>query len=177
MTMSQLVSIACSICISATVAFAEPPPSNPATLDPAAALEVLKSDLATKKLMLMAEGMALPEQEGKRFWPLYKEFLQKRQKANDGVVLLISSYAKNPVGFDNDDAKRTFKKVFAANRTIQALEEEYFNKIAKATTPTIAARFLQIEDILNTGIKFQIFAKLPLFPKIIEADKKADEKH
>lgn len=112
MTMSQLVIIACSICISATFAFAEPPPPNPAPLDQAAALAVLKSDLATKKMMLMAEGIALPEQEGsKKFWPLYKEFLQKRQKANDEVVLLISNFAKNPTRFDNDDARRIFKKV------------------------------------------------------------------
>lgn len=172
MTIPRVACIACSICILATLALAEPAPPGPSSLDQAAVLEVLKSDLATKKLMLMAEGMALSEQEAKKFWPLYKEFLHKRQKANDEVMQLIRAFAQSPASFSNDDAQRTFKKVFAANRAIQDLEESYFRKIAKATSPTIAARFLQIEDILNTGIKFQIFANLPLFPKIIEANKK-----
>lgn len=156
-----------------TSVFASEKDSKPKPVKTISAIDIINSDLESKKMLLMTEGMTLLGKQGDKFWPLYKEFLQKRKKANDDVVVIVTDLAKNPLTFTNEKVKVSFKELFAADHNILALEEEYFEKISKATSPSIAARFLQLEDIINTVIKFQVLSKLPLFPEIIEADKKS----
>lgn len=164
--------VAASLFFSATIAVASDSAPKSAQKKPVDAVEILNNDLHSKKITLMEEGMALKGKEGKQFWPLYKEFLKKREKANGEVVAFVTEYSKNPLIFTNEKIKASFKDLFIAERNIQALEEEYFEKIGTATSPSIAARFLQVEDIINMVIKFEVLSKLPLFPEIIEADKK-----
>lgn len=166
------VAVVVSLALSTSVLASEQN-STPEPLKAVSATDILNSDLESKKMLLMAEGMTLLGKQSDKFWPLYKEFLQKRKKANDDVVAIVTDLAKNPLTFTNEKVKDRFKELFAADHAILALEEEYFEKIGKATSPSIAARFLQLEDIINTMIKFQILSKLPLFPEIIEADKKS----
>lgn len=141
---------------------------HPSTFD------VLKKDLTKKKMYFMAEAMLLSEKEGAKFWPLYKEFLEKRQKASEEALRLISFFTDDPRHFNDDKADQLIRKVFTTNRAIQSLEEEYYDRIAKVTSASTAARFLQAEYIINTLIDMQAISRIPIFPRIVDADKKAD---
>ncbi len=66
------------------------------------------------------------------------------------------------------------RKVFTTFRAIQSVEEEYYDRIAKVTSASTAARFLQAEYIINTVIDMQAISRIPIFPRIVDADKKAD---
>ena len=62
------------------------------------------------------------------------------------------------------------KKLFQLKESRLALKKKYFEKIGKALAPVVAAKFLQLENVINNLIDIQIAAELPLIesPNVTE---------
>ena len=66
----------------------------------------------------------------------------------------------------NDKAADLVKAALRNNRDRFDLQKKYYEKIAKATSTVIAARFLQVEQLVNSLVDLQIGLELPLVPKL-----------
>jgi len=55
--------------------------------------ELLRQDLATKKVALITEVMQFTNEESEVFWPLYREFDFENAKLGDEMLKLIKDYA------------------------------------------------------------------------------------
>lgn len=134
--------------------------------DPDKYLELIRSDLRTQKVALVTKALDLTKADGEKFWPIYREYDQKMSKIVDDRIANINAYAKNYDSMTNDKAADLVKTALEINRDRFDLQKKYYEKIAKATSTVVAARFLQVESLVNNLVDLQIGLQLPLIPKL-----------
>jgi len=128
-------------------------------------LELLRQDLRTDKIAVMTASMGLTTEQGDAFWPIYREFQTELSKIGDERIAMIKSYAENYESMTSDLADDLMKDWYNQQKDRLKLLEKTSKKIAKATDPVIAFRFVQVENILNRIIDLQVASELPLIVK------------
>ena len=128
--------------------------------------ELLRSDLRTQKVALITKALDLTKSDSDKFWPIYREYDQKLAKINDARIANIKAYAENYDAMTNDNAAGLVKTALKNNRDRFDLQKKYYEKFAKAVSTVIAARFLQVEQVVNSLLDLQIGLELPLIPKL-----------
>ena len=126
-------------------------------------MELMRQDLRTNKLAVMTEAMALTDAQGEVFWPIYREYQTKLSVIGDERIAMIKDYAENYEDMTGEKAKDLMKIWFGQKKDQLSLLEKTSKKIAKATDPVTAARFIQIENAVNMLVDLQIASELPLF--------------
>jgi hypothetical protein len=134
----------------------------PALYAQADLLELLRSDLRAEKQAIVTVAMSLSQEEGSAFWPIYKEYEFELSKIWDERFAALSDYAENYEGLTNEKAKEIFTWNLNTDKKYLKMRKKYFNKISKAISPIVAARFGQIENYLNMLISTQIMAEVPI---------------
>jgi len=118
-----------------------------------------------EKLDFIKKAMKLPPEQEKKFLDQYYLYDTELKKLNDQRLATISDYAAKIDNIKGDEADKLIKRVFNFRKQRTALLEKYYGKIAKATSKTIAARFVQVESILQGTSDVKIGSSLPLMPE------------
>ena len=126
-------------------------------------VELLRQDLRTDKVAVMTGAMALTTEQGEKFWPIYREYQTKLSVIGDKRIAMIKDYAEHFESMTGEKSSELMKNWFKQQKDRLSLLEKTSKKIAKETDPVTAARFIQVENILNMVIDLQIAAELPLF--------------
>src|SRR5215212_2127032 len=152
----------------AAVASAQTAKSNNATLDATrdtnlrAYVELLRSDLRTQKTAIIAEVMALGEDEDAKFWPIYREYETQLAKLNDERIKGIKEYADNFDSVTDDLADRLIQAALSLEGRRNALKLDVYNKLKTALSAKTAARFVQVENQILLLLDLQIASSLPI---------------
>ena len=125
-------------------------------------IEMLKSDLKTQKVAVVTEAMGLTEEEAEIFWPIYRELDAELSKIMDRRVALIKDYAENWDTLTDEKADELIKASFKLNKDRDKLGEKYYKEFAKALSPKVGARYMQIDNAISLLLRLQIAAELPL---------------
>jgi ribosomal protein L7/L12 len=141
---------------SAVGLFAQEPPTKEAYL------ELLRSEISTRKVEIFTEAMQLTDAEGQKFWPLYREFDVKMAKIADQQIALIKEYATKFESLTDKDAQDLTDRVLKREENVLNLKREYAKKIAKQVSPKVGAKFLQVQNLLQQLIGVQVASALPL---------------
>lgn len=122
------------------------------------ALEMDKEDFVKKSL-------ALDAAQEKKFLNVYYVFNAKLKALNDKRLAIITDYLSNIDKLTDAKAGELAKRTIEFRKKRIALDGDYYAAVAKATTKTIAARALQVENFLQGAGDVAIGSKLPLIPK------------
>jgi hypothetical protein len=145
---------------------APPAPAAPSVdardLNLRAYVELLRSDVRSQKVAILAEMMGFTEQEDAKFWPIYREYDVELSKINDDRVALIEDYAKNYEQMTDTVADRIARGALGLEERRNALKLQYYERLKSALSAKTAARFLQVENQLLMIIDLQISAALPV---------------
>ena len=125
-------------------------------------LELLKSDIRTKKVAIITEALGLTDEESSVFWPIHREYEVELSKMIDDRIEMIEDYIQNHDDLTDEKAREIAKKVFALEKRRTKLKKKYFKRVEKALSATIAAKFIQIESQINLVADLQIASELPL---------------
>jgi len=125
-------------------------------------LELLKSDIRTKKVAIITATMGLTDEESSAFWPIHREYEVELSKMIDDRIEMIEDYIQNYDDLTDEKAREIAKKVFALEKRRTKLKKKYFKRVEKALSATIAAKFIQIESQINLVADLQIASELPL---------------
>lgn len=128
-------------------------------------LKMFRFYLRTDRLDFVKQAMALPPEQEKKFLPLYDGYDIELNKLNDERVAIIKDYAANFEKITDKEADKLVKRSFNFRKQRNALLEKYYGKIAKATSKVIAARFLQVESVLQGASDVAIGSSIPLMQK------------
>ena len=126
-------------------------------------MELMRQDLRTNKLAIMTEAMALTDEQSEVFWPIYREYQTKLSTIGDERIAMIKDFAEHYEDMTEEKAKELMKIWFGQKKDQLSLLEKTSKKIAKATDPVTAARFIQVENAVNMLVDLQIASELPLF--------------
>ena len=129
------------------------------------AIALLKSDVQSDKIAIITEEMAFTEQQSEIFWPIYSDFSNELSKLADTRIANIKDFAANYDSLTDKKADQLINASFKFQKDRLSLNEKYYSKFAKALTPTVAAKYMQLEHALQLIIDLSITSNLPLAKK------------
>ncbi len=136
-------------------------------------LELVRQDINTQKVAILTAVLDMTDAQGQAFWPIYREMDVEQAKIDDERVALIKSYAGMYDKLDDVNAKELSDRWFKLQDSRLALKKKYFKKVEKATSTSLAARFMQAQNQIDMLIDVQIAQNLPLLQKGMDEMKAA----
>jgi predicted GH43/DUF377 family glycosyl hydrolase len=127
-------------------------------------LEMLRSDIRTQKTALITEAVALTDAQSPIFWPIQREYETELAKLQDARLAMIKDYATNYSAMDDAKAKTLMATAFKLSDQRAALLKKYADKVAKAISPMVAARYAHTEAFIQSLVDVQVQAEVPLMP-------------
>jgi len=127
-------------------------------------VELMRSDLRNGKTALLTEALKLSDADGKKFWPIQREYETELAKVGDQRIQLLKDYAASYDSLTANQAKSLMDRAFKIESARLSLLKKYSDKVAKAVSPPVAARFAQVEAIVNSLIDLKLRAETPLVP-------------
>lgn len=128
-------------------------------------LSLFRASLRIDRRDFVKQAMNLSEDDGKAFWSLYHQYEADLMKLNDQRLAIIDDYADNFDKITDAKADQLVKRSLDYRKARASLLEKYYGKIAKATSKTVGARFLQVESILQGAGDVAVGSSIPLMPK------------
>ncbi|MDB4324872.1 hypothetical protein N9971_00855, partial [bacterium] len=129
---------------------------------PDAYLELLRQDVRAMKSDILDEALDLTEEQATAFWPIYKEYETEMTAYGDRRIEIIERFIDNWGAIDDTEADGFAKDFFSLQTDRIKILKSYYKKVAKATSPLVAARFVQAENVIGKMIDLQIVTELPL---------------
>jgi hypothetical protein len=129
---------------------------------PESYIALIRSDLQTQKTAIVQQNVNLSEDEAKKFWPLQRSFENDLSKLGDERLDVIREYTKNWDHLSNESAKSLGNRLLEYHKKRVELAQKYFQRISKELSPTVAAKFFQIEIQLEDLIDIAIGSSVPL---------------
>jgi len=125
-------------------------------------VDLLRKDVKKDKVAILSELMDLSPEDSAKFWPLYNEFDKALTALADERLALIRMYAESYGQMTNQTATKLANGALDLDVKRTQLKRQYFERMSKALSPVLAARFLQIENQLEKIIDLQIASSLPV---------------
>jgi hypothetical protein len=165
MTNQQRHGVILAVVMATTVLSAQQPAVTPAETKDTnlrAYVEMLRADVRAEKVAILTELMAFTDAEDKAFWPIYRAYDAELAAINDERVNGIEEYARSYGKVTDALADKLATKALELEGRRTALKQKYFMQLKTKLSATTAARFLQIENQLQSIIDLQIAASLPI---------------
>lgn len=128
-------------------------------------LKMFRFVLRMDKLDFVKKAMHLNEEQEKKFLSQYVRYDIELKTLNDERLAIINDYAANIETITDKDADKLVKRSLNFRKQRTALLEKYYGKVAKGTSKVIAARFLQVEAVLQGASDVAIGSSIPLMEK------------
>lgn len=128
-------------------------------------LNLLRVDMRASKVRAVAEAMELTPDESKAFWRIYHDYDAALSKLNTKRISLLREFAARYAEIDDAKAAELSERSFEFMQRRLDLLQKHSRRLAKVTSPTIAARFAQIEHHLQMVLDVQLASEFPLIPK------------
>jgi hypothetical protein len=144
------------------------PPSAPPMTDQAAAfVSYGRAEMREDKVLLINDAMNLNSADPNydAFWHEYYPYEAELKKINDERLQLIRDYTFNFKTMDDNTANNLAERALTIHKKRLELLEKYYEKIKRATSAVIAARFLQVEHQISLLLDVEIASKMPLLTK------------
>ncbi len=124
--------------------------------------EMTREVIKVEKKAAIAEAMQFTDQESKLFWPLYNEYQNKMYLVQNKRIALIKDFANNYENLSNEKADDLVTKAFGERLEALKLSKKYYAKFKKILPAGKAARFMQLEDKIETLIDAKLAVEIPL---------------
>jgi hypothetical protein len=128
-------------------------------------IELLKSDVKSDKKAIITEVMNFDEKQAEVFWPIYREYEYEQDKLSDKRISNIKDFAANFDSLTNEKANQLIENAFDFQDDRLDLNKKFYKKFAEVLTPTVAAKYMQLEYEIQTIIELSIISNLPLAKK------------
>jgi len=125
-------------------------------------IALLRKDLRATKMQVIGENMALSEEEGLKFWPIYNHYVRDLQEVNDQKYALLKEYAEMWSTMSDQDALIYVRHWLEVDGQAQALRLQYVPVVSQVLSGRKAATFFQLDRRLNMIIDLQLFSQIPL---------------
>jgi hypothetical protein len=125
-------------------------------------LELARADIRSGRMGMIASSLELSAAQQEIFWPLYRKYADEQDALLDRRIDMLKNFARSYSQIDAQQAREIAEQSFAIQRERTARREKYFEEIAQALDPVIAARFIQIDSQISTLLDFELMRNTPL---------------
>jgi hypothetical protein len=125
-------------------------------------IKLLRKDVRSEKSRAMLNALALNADQTAKFLPIYQQFQGELAKLNDLREANIREYAKNYSTMTDNKADELVNQAISYYKKRTDLIANYYDKVRAAVGTGTAARFVQVEAMLDNIIDLQIQSGMPL---------------
>jgi len=125
-------------------------------------IEVLRGQISTDRQAVVALNMDLSEKQSEAFWPVYREYHEKRDELADRRVKLLTEFRDNQIGMTAEQAKKMLKEAIDLEDKLNDLKHNYRADFEKVLGPRHTLRYYQIENKLDAIINYELASVVPL---------------
>jgi polyhydroxyalkanoate synthesis regulator phasin len=125
-------------------------------------LQQLRAEIRADRQAVVMANLKLTDAESQAFWPLYREYHNEIAKIGDRLQKLIQDYAVTYENATPEQAKAMVDEMMSIQRAELKVKESYLPRFRKVIPELKVARFLQIENKIDTLIKIDLAANIPL---------------
>jgi hypothetical protein len=125
-------------------------------------LQVARSAVQAERLELIAANLNLSESEGATFWPLYREYRNALDQANDQRADLLQRYFASHETLTDEEAISLLDEHLAWEKEVLKIRTSYAKKMHKVLPGKVVARFFQIENKMDTIVEYEMASEIPL---------------
>ena len=125
-------------------------------------MDLLRSDLRSKRKQLIAANLKLTDAEATKFWPVYDQYVAELIKINDRKFGLIQEYADNWGKMTNDQSLSFIRSWVDMDIEIAHLRQKYVPIVAKILDGKKTATFFQLDRRIAMMIEVQMSSQMPL---------------
>ncbi len=125
-------------------------------------MSLIRSDVRAEAQQIMTLAMQLSNDDAAKFWPIYREYELERANWGDRRIALIRMFAEEYETLSDDVAEDLAEEMFELLGDRLELYEDFYERFADDVSPSVGARFVQVERQLNMIMDLQIAQELPL---------------
>jgi len=125
-------------------------------------LEMTREILKVEKKAAVGEAMELTEVESQPFWNLYNEYQSALYLVQNKRIDIIKDYSDNYESLSDEKADELWTGSLNYTQEILKLKKKYYKKFKKILPMAKAARFMQLENKIETLIDAQLSLEIPL---------------
>ncbi len=126
--------------------------------------EKTREEMQRQKDAVIGADMKLTEEEGKAFWPLYREYQEAQRKLQDRSFRLLAEYARERENetFTDQKAKALLDEYLNIERENLWLKRVYLEKFGKILPAKKVMRYFQMENKIAAMVNYQMTQGVPL---------------
>lgn len=125
-------------------------------------ITLLRKDVRSQKFAVVDAVMQLDQDEAAKFWPIYRDYDTELSKVNDLRLANIKDYAKTYNQLTDAKADELMRNGLAFQKQRTELLVKYYDRVKQSLGAVTAARFVQVENQLQSIIDLQIDSSLPI---------------
>ena len=125
-------------------------------------LELTREVLKVEKKVAVTEAMQLTEAESQPFWNLYNEYQTALYIVQNKRIAIIKDFSDNYESLSDEKADELWIGSMKYRQELLKLKKRYYTKFKKILSPGKAARFMQLENKIETLIDAQLALEIPL---------------
>lgn len=129
-------------------------------------IDVVQALLGRNKRLTIAENMQLEEKETNSFWPIYDQYEEKRKGIEKEVFLLLNEYAQKYKTLNGAEAHKLIVNYMKSMDEYNALRKVYFKKMEKGIGSLKAAKFIQLETLIQTSSQANMQSQVPVIGEL-----------
>jgi len=171
MKIMRVLSMVCLVCVvAAGVGVAKEAASSPALEKSSVSSAVNRQDaialgrtyIQAERQTVVAVNLQLTPEESTAFWPVYNAYQAALEPMRDRMVKLIVSYSEKFDTLSDDDAKAMLEELLGIQEGESMVKREWLPKFEAVLPMKKVARFYQIDNKINTEIRYQMSLEIPL---------------
>jgi len=125
-------------------------------------IAAVRAQISANRQALVAENLGLAKEESERFWPLYREFHNKRDELMDRRMTLLRDFRDNFDTLTNEQSRQLLDDYLSLQQDLLKLKKNYVKKFRKVLSDKMTLRYFQIENKMDTIIDSELTQVVPL---------------
>jgi len=123
-------------------------------------IELVRSHFKLEKKAVVADYLKLSNADAAKFWPVYEKYEAERSALGDRKVKLLTDYVNDHHVGNVKNADAMVKESADIQRKEVSLREKYYTSLKTAVSPAVALNFYEIEDVIATAVKMELWSEL-----------------
>jgi hypothetical protein len=124
-------------------------------------ISLVQSAFGMNKRAAVEEYMALDEAMSAAFWPVYEAYEGERRSISADRIKIINDYLTKYETLSDADATDLMQRTLRNDIARAKLQTKYFKQFSKATSPMLAAQFMQVDNYIHSTIRAAMSESLP----------------
>ena len=125
-------------------------------------VDLMRKDIRKESQAIVDQAMNLEAEQKSKFWGVYAGYSKEMQGLWDQRIANIKKYAENYQSVTDAVADQLAASALNNEAQQTVIRKKYYGQMKAALGPKIAARFLQVENMLGYVIGLQIHSEIPL---------------